>query len=124
MSPGTLTTLRGALDSLGMMIDPDQDVGSNVLSTRDMASLLGRISSKYSLFSVESNGVLKKTTPKKARKKLMRKGNMSKLCAVCHGTAGKKCGKCDTVRYCSRKCQRKHWKSHKKICASFQATQK
>ena len=41
----------------------------------------------------------------------------STLCAVC-GTAGatKCCGRCKAVVYCSRKCQRSHWKAHKKEC--------
>ncbi|KAH8767719.1 hypothetical protein BGZ57DRAFT_923204 [Hyaloscypha finlandica] len=30
----------------------------------------------------------------------------------------KPCAKCQTVRYCSRDCQKKDWKLHKKICAS------
>jgi len=29
----------------------------------------------------------------------------------------KKCAKCGVVRYCSRECQRKDWKSHRKPCA-------
>ena len=28
------------------------------------------------------------------------------------------CSKCQTVRYCSRDCQKKDWKVHKKTCAS------
>lgn len=30
----------------------------------------------------------------------------------------KPCAKCQTVRYCSRDCQKKDWKVHKKICAT------
>ncbi|PMD41312.1 hypothetical protein L207DRAFT_581754 [Hyaloscypha variabilis F] len=30
----------------------------------------------------------------------------------------KPCAKCQTVRYCSRDCQKKDWKLHKKICAT------
>ena len=43
------------------------------------------------------------------------------FCANC-GTAGsddiklKKCTACDLVKYCSVKCQRDHWKQHKKEC--------
>lgn len=30
--------------------------------------------------------------------------------------AAKKCGKCMSVMYCSRTCQRNDWKAHKKVC--------
>lgn len=28
----------------------------------------------------------------------------------------KKCGKCEDVCYCSRECEKAHWKKHKKTC--------
>jgi hypothetical protein len=28
----------------------------------------------------------------------------------------KKCGQCQCERYCSRECQKSHWKEHKKVC--------
>merc|ERR1719317_16606 len=30
------------------------------------------------------------------------------------------CGQCKTARYCSRNCQRKDWKTHKKTCRPYQ----
>mmetsp|Transcript_15961 Transcript_15961/g.64407 ORF Transcript_15961/g.64407 Transcript_15961/m.64407 type:complete len:319 (-) Transcript_15961:155-1111(-) len=33
----------------------------------------------------------------------------------------KKCSVCRTVRYCSKECQRKHWKTHKPRCAKLAA---
>lgn len=38
------------------------------------------------------------------------------LCNTCFQEATKKCGRCKNVYYCSRECQRKDWKSHKKNC--------
>lgn len=31
----------------------------------------------------------------------------------------KSCAKCHATKYCSRECQKTHWKVHKKVCASF-----
>lgn len=47
----------------------------------------------------------------------------SPSCASC-GKADadlKRCAKCQTERYCSRDCQKAHWKTHKKVCASLAA---
>ena len=38
-------------------------------------------------------------------------------CRVCSKEATKKCGKCKRVSYCSRDCQEKDWKYHKRSCA-------
>ena len=37
-------------------------------------------------------------------------------CRVCDGPGKNKCGKCKTVRYCSRECQISDWDDHKQIC--------
>jgi hypothetical protein len=43
-----------------------------------------------------------------------------RACAMCRkpeeGVTFSCCARCRIVLYCSRKCQRKHWKPHKKIC--------
>ena len=44
------------------------------------------------------------------------------LCANCQGTASKQCGKCKSAAYCSRECQRKDWKAHKKTCGRASGT--
>lgn len=41
----------------------------------------------------------------------------TKECNVClKEDPGKKCGKCMLVAYCSRECQSKDWREHKKVC--------
>ena len=35
--------------------------------------------------------------------------------------ASRVCSRCNTVRYCSRECQRGHWKAHKPACAAAAA---
>ena len=39
-----------------------------------------------------------------------------KLCVVCEHPAFRKCGRCKSVRYCSRECQRTHWLVHMTHC--------
>ncbi len=40
-------------------------------------------------------------------------------CATCSKAGAlKKCAECSTTPYCSHECQKKDWKSHKKICSS------
>ena len=39
----------------------------------------------------------------------------------CQNTASSACAKCKQVKYCSRGCQTKHWKKHKKGCKKFVA---
>ena len=38
------------------------------------------------------------------------------LCAMCGKTAETKCTACKAVFYCSKGCQKKHWKEHKFEC--------
>jgi hypothetical protein len=42
----------------------------------------------------------------------------SKVCHYCNKTVEKllKCSKCKRVKYCSKECQKAHWKDHKKDC--------
>lgn len=42
---------------------------------------------------------------------------MTNPCKVCGKGDAKKCGKCHRVFYCSVTCQKKDWKSHKKVCS-------
>jgi len=47
-----------------------------------------------------------------------RKVQGDSVCNRCLKVAAKKCANCETVRYCSRECQRRDWKEHKRICES------
>lgn len=43
------------------------------------------------------------------------------VCAQCSKTGGslKPCNKCHTTLYCGKDCQKAHFKTHKKVCASL-----
>jgi hypothetical protein len=38
-------------------------------------------------------------------------------CACCGATATCHCSRCTVVKYCSKECQRAHWKAHRPSCA-------
>ena len=38
-------------------------------------------------------------------------------CASCGAAAALLCSRCTQVKYCSRECQRAHWKAHRPACA-------
>jgi len=40
------------------------------------------------------------------------------LCEVCDEKQGKQCTKCHAAYYCGKECQRKVWKTHKKVCGT------
>ena len=50
------------------------------------------------------------------------------MCNCCHKVEGnlklKQCKGCKAVRYCSERCQKAHWKTHKKICQAIQELSK
>ena len=39
------------------------------------------------------------------------------------GIGYKKCGRCNVQRYCSKQCQKAHWKKHKRACKLFNQMQ-
>lgn len=41
------------------------------------------------------------------------------ICPICQKTAETKCTACKKVFYCSKECQKKHWKTHKFDCKSL-----
>lgn len=38
-------------------------------------------------------------------------------CKICHNFTKMKCSGCRNIYYCSSKCQKKDWKTHKKYCS-------
>ena len=48
------------------------------------------------------------------------KSHGCKSCAKMEGVAPfKQCSGCKAIRYCSRKCQQKHWKNHRILCQAI-----
>lgn len=42
----------------------------------------------------------------------------TRVCTLCRQSpATKRCGGCDNMPYCSKACQKTHWKLHKRLCA-------
>ena len=41
---------------------------------------------------------------------------LGKQCAMCKKNGSLKCGACKVTYYCSKECQRSHWKQHKAKC--------
>ena len=41
-----------------------------------------------------------------------------KSCAACGAAALMRCSACKAEGYCSRECQREHWKAHKAFCTA------
>ena len=37
-------------------------------------------------------------------------------CTRCHSSCSKVCARCKDVFYCSKECQKKHWKIHRRTC--------
>lgn len=40
------------------------------------------------------------------------------LCEVCDEKPGRKCTRCQAAYYCGKDCQKKAWKTHKKVCGT------
>lgn len=40
-------------------------------------------------------------------------------CGISPKTKLFKCGRCEITRYCSKECQKNHWKEHKKFCCKL-----
>ena len=46
--------------------------------------------------------------------------HVCRFCGSKEGTSSfKQCSDCKAVRYCSRKCQQKHWRQHKTLCQAI-----
>ena len=50
-------------------------------------------------------------------------GSSHHVCKFCGSKEGttcfKQCSNCKAVKYCSRKCQQKHWRQHKALCQAI-----
>jgi hypothetical protein len=72
----------------------------------------------------DDNKALSKTVLKASKKQVKSTTNLTEgeMCANCYVLEKTlhdkllKCGQCRLIKYCSRECQREHWKAHKKQC--------
>jgi len=74
---------------------------------------------KWKMVSTFSMNITKKTMSKIIP--VVQKSNAiisQNICVVCLSVALSKCGRCGTQNYCSRDCQKEHWKLHKYECKS------
>ena len=53
----------------------------------------------------------------------LRERDHGSLCPVCGAKAVRACARCNVQRYCSRECQKSHWKEHKKSCKAPEMVQ-
>ncbi|KAL1639163.1 hypothetical protein SLS58_008250 [Diplodia intermedia] len=44
---------------------------------------------------------------------------MASLCQACNNPSQETCGRCRSSRYCSKKCQKADWPTHKLLCSKF-----
>ncbi|KAJ8680483.1 hypothetical protein QAD02_016270 [Eretmocerus hayati] len=42
-----------------------------------------------------------------------------KNCSLCNKSGARSCSKCHSISYCSTRCQKRDWSTHKLLCASF-----
>lgn len=63
------------------------------------------------------------TSPEASTSQPTEASSLPEACAQCEKTPEsaplKQCLKCHSVSYCSKDCQKAHFKSHKKVCASL-----
>ena len=56
------------------------------------------------------------------RRSVIPKEKLSQICNACYKSLGEKCFQCSVyhaVQYCDSKCQKVHWKEHKKLCMAI-----
>ena len=67
----------------------------------------------YMCIMLENHGHIDEDKGKKLCSKITRKYG---FCAQCPKFGDLRCAKCKQVHYCSKACQKAHWKTHKKEC--------
>lgn len=85
-------------------------------SDKQLIDTCKRLNTPLKGVSFYKDGVLK--TFDENQNKFVEDSPFLKTC-VCGKKAGKQCGQCNAVGYCSKECQNKNWKYHKKDCLSL-----
>jgi len=72
--------------------------------------------------SIWNKGVEGKRQPEKdiiaETLKVMNQSFSTNTCMYCKQEGKSLCSRCEQVKYCSRECQKKHWKEHKQFCTT------
>ncbi|XP_058461475.1 zinc finger MYND domain-containing protein 10 homolog [Malaya genurostris] len=77
-------------------------------SSQELSEIAKRLSTAYNTDLLEKISVIEKS-------------DLKKYCLTCKKIADKRCSKCESVYYCSRDCQVKHWPHHKELCHQLKA---
>ena len=98
-------------ENLDFLVDHGADPSIKDNDGRSPITLVGLLPKPHSIFcKAACIGSYEK------RQQAKSEGQIFKCCYCGQSGAKKGCAKCRIAYYCSRKCQKSHWKSHKKVC--------